>query len=77
MNINSNYQEEITINYKQEKADQVRKTKEISCRAVSLNRTGPSRNVYFPDDSLAKGFFNILKRERFYGQKNKYASLNE
>ena len=38
----------------------------------SMSRKGCS-----PDDGLMEGFFGILKREMFYGQEKKYASLDE
>ena len=36
-----------------------------------------SRKSCSPDDGLMEGFFGILKREMFYGQEKKYASLDE
>ncbi|NRN73664.1 hypothetical protein IMAU10142_02149 [Lactobacillus helveticus] len=36
-----------------------------------------SRKGCSPDDGLMEGFFGILKREMFYGQENKYDSLDE
>ena len=36
-----------------------------------------SRKSCSPDDGLMEGFFGILKREMFYGQEKKYASLDK
>ncbi|WP_172999027.1 IS3 family transposase, partial [Lactobacillus helveticus] len=47
---------------------------ELAIRGIeqSMSRKGCS-----PDDGLMEGFFGILKREIFYGQENKYDSLDE
>ena len=47
---------------------------ELAIRGIeqSMSRKGCS-----PDDGLMEGFFGILKREMFYGQESKYASLDE
>lgn len=47
---------------------------ELAIRGIeqSMSRKGCS-----PDDGLMEGFFGILKREMFYGQENKYDSLDE
>ena len=47
---------------------------ELAVRGIkqSMSRKGCS-----PDDGLMEGFFCILKREMFYGQESKYASLDE
>lgn len=47
---------------------------ELAIRGIeqSMSRKGCS-----PDDGLMEGFFGILKREMFYGQEKKYASLDE
>ncbi|MCT0197915.1 IS3 family transposase, partial [Lactobacillus helveticus] len=47
---------------------------ELAIRGIE---TKQSRKGCSPNDGLMEGFFGILKREMFYGQENKYDSLDE